>query len=245
MYIVLIDSDASRCYTSPKAVVEWELPGTPELVHLELADGSKICSTQKIRGVLCTARKMVCYEDFIVVKLLHGVDVVLRMTWLQRWNPLIDWVQQVMYIRLQNEWDHIRGLFLNKEHCIGTVKILTDTELASLPLAPNILILRTPQFWMYSASCISWKNVPNEGAQNETAQFCNSLDSPRVNSLHSSLATKKVTQYARVARIVQKKTSKKAVGQRQMLSPKHMQKLMKKGETCYLALVLPNKLIAV
>ena len=30
-----------------------------------------------------------------------------------------------------------------------------------------------------------------------------------------------------------------------MLSPKQMQKLMKKGETCYLALVLPNKSIAV
>ena len=41
-YIALIDSGASRNYASPEAVVEWELPGTPELVHLELADGSKI-----------------------------------------------------------------------------------------------------------------------------------------------------------------------------------------------------------
>ena len=80
LYIALIDSGASRCYASPKAMVEWELPGTPELVHLELVDGSKIRSTRKIRGVLCTARKMVCYEDFIVTKLLHGVDIVLRMT---------------------------------------------------------------------------------------------------------------------------------------------------------------------
>ena len=143
-YVALIDSGASRCYASPEAVVEWELPGTPELVHLELADGSKIQSTQKIRGVLCTAGRTVCYEDFTVTKLLHGVDVVLGMTWLQRWNPLIDWVQQVMYIRLQNEWDQIRGLFLDKEHHIGIVKILTDAELASLPSAPDITILRTP-----------------------------------------------------------------------------------------------------
>ena len=83
-YVALIDSGASRCYTSPKAVVEWELPGTPKLVNLELADGSKIRSTWKIRGVLCTAGKTVCYEDFTMTKLLHGVDVVLGMTWLQR-----------------------------------------------------------------------------------------------------------------------------------------------------------------
>ena len=51
-----------------------------------------------------------------------------------------------MYIRLQNEWDRIRGLFLDREHRIGTVKILTDAELASLPSAPDIEILRTLQF---------------------------------------------------------------------------------------------------
>ena len=128
-----------------------------------------------------------------MTKLLHGDDVVLGMTWLQRWNPLIDWVQQVMYIRLQNEWDQIRGLFLDREHRIGTVKILTDAELASLPSAPDIEILWTPQFWTYSASCSSWTNVPKEGERNATAQFCHSLDSPGVNSLHSSPATKKMT----------------------------------------------------
>ena len=180
-----------------------------------------------------------------MTKLVHGVDVVLGMTWLQRWNPLIDWVQQVMYIRLLNEWDRIRGLFLDREHRIGTVKLLSDEELASLPSAPDITILRTPQFWTYSASCSSWTNVPKEGEQNATAQFCNFLDSPGVNSLHSSPATKIMMQYARVAGTIQKKTSSKAARQRQMLSPKQMQKLMKKGETCYLALVLPNKSIMV
>ena len=42
VYVALVDSGASRNYASPEAVVDWELPGTPELVHLELADGSKI-----------------------------------------------------------------------------------------------------------------------------------------------------------------------------------------------------------
>ena len=120
-YVALVDSGASRNYASPDAVVEWELQGTPDVVHLELADGSKIRSTQKIPGVMCSAGKISSYEDFTVTKLLHGVDVVLGMTWLRRWNPLIDWVQQVMYIRTQHGWDRIRGLFLEKEHRIGTV----------------------------------------------------------------------------------------------------------------------------
>ena len=116
--MALVDSGASRNYASPEAVVEWELQGTPDVVHLELADGSKIRSTQKIPGVMCSAGKIVSYEDFTVTKLLHGVNVVLGMTWLQRWNPLIDWVQQVMYIITQHGWDRISGIFLEKEHRI-------------------------------------------------------------------------------------------------------------------------------
>ena len=63
-------------------MVDWELPGTPDVVHLELADGYKIRSTQKIPGVMCRAGKIVSYEDFTVTKLLHDVDAVLGMTWL-------------------------------------------------------------------------------------------------------------------------------------------------------------------
>ena len=46
-----------------------------------------------------------------------------------------------------------------------------------------------------------------------------------------------------MAGTVQRKTSSKAAGQRQLLSPKQMQKLMKKGEACYLALILPKKAV--
>ena len=122
--MALVDSGASRNYASPDAVEYWELPSTPDLVHLELADGSKIRSTQKIAGVMCSAGQIVSYEDFTVTKLLHGVDVVLGMTWLRRWNPLIDWVQQVLYIRTQEGWAHIKGLFLDKKHHVVIVATL-------------------------------------------------------------------------------------------------------------------------
>ena len=44
-YVALVDSGASRNYAAPEAVVAWELQGTPDVVHLELVDGSKIRST--------------------------------------------------------------------------------------------------------------------------------------------------------------------------------------------------------
>ena len=64
---------------------------------------------------------------------------------------MIDWVQQVMYIRTQHGWDRIRELLLDKEHRIGTVQLLSDEDLASLESALDITILRTPQFWTYAS----------------------------------------------------------------------------------------------
>ena len=242
VYVALVDSGASRNYASPEAVVDWELPGTPDVVHLELADGSKIRSTQKIPGVICQAGKIVSYEDFTVTKLLHGVDVVLGMTWLRRWNPLIDWVRQVMYIRTQHGWDCIRGIMLDSEHRVGTVNLLTNDDLASLESAPDMTILRTPQFWTYAAGASLWTNVPNGGVRRDNTQTFDSSCTAGANSSNSlKPAPKKIVHYARVAGTVQRKVSNKLAGQRQLLSPKQLQKLMQKGEACYLAIVLPHK----
>ena len=245
-YVALVDSGASKNYASLDAVVAWELQGTPDVVHLELADGSKIRSAQKIQGVMYSAGTTVSYEDFTITKLLHGADVVLGMTWLRRWNPLIDWVQQVLYIKTQQGWDRIRGIVLDKEHRIGTVQLLNNEDLASLESALDITILRTPQFWTYAAGASLWTNVPARGVRNEDTQNFYSSRLPGANSFTaSSPAPKRTVHYTRVAGTVQKKTSSKAAGQRQLLSPKQMQKITKKGEACYLALVLPTKAVAV
>ena len=79
------------------------------------------------------------------------------------------------------------------------------------------------------------------GARVEDTQNFYSSHPSGANS--SSPAPKRTVQYARVAGTVQRKTSSKAAGQRQLLSPKQMQKLVKKGEACYLALILPKKAV--
>ena len=53
------------------------------------------------------------------------------------------------------------------EHRVGTVTILTNEDLASLESAPDITILRTPQFWTYAAGASSWTNVPNGGVRRD------------------------------------------------------------------------------
>ena len=45
--IGLIDSGASRCYMSPETAMHCELSLNQEILHLELADGSKVQSTQR------------------------------------------------------------------------------------------------------------------------------------------------------------------------------------------------------
>ena len=204
-YVALVDSGASRCYASPATVDLLEQPCIPELVHLELADSSKICSTQKVQDVKCVVGNTVCRMDLTVTNLLHDVDVILGMTWLQVWNPLIDWVNQVMYIRTEDGWDKIRGLFLDAEHAVGTVKILDNSLLSSIPPAPDFSIIQKPQFWDYTASG-SWTTIHPKGTKKgENAQFCNSLGTSE-HSGHFSVATQKVVQYNRVAKTVQKKT---------------------------------------
>ena len=105
--IALIDSGALRCYMSPEAVTSLGLKTSPALVHLELADGSKIRSTQQVQGVKCVLGTFVCSINFTVTKLLHQVDMVIGVDWLARWNPVIDWQMQRMNIWTRICWERL------------------------------------------------------------------------------------------------------------------------------------------
>ena len=96
--VALIDSGASQSYISPETVALSEIECSPALVHLELADGSKIEATQRTLAIPCTVGTAVCQLTFTVTKLLSNVDVVLGMDWLKTWNPVIDWRKQRIYL---------------------------------------------------------------------------------------------------------------------------------------------------
>ena len=94
--VALIDSGASQSYIAPETVTLCELECEPAVLHLELADGSKIKATQQTKVTNCTVGEAVSRINFTVTNLLSNVDLVLGMDWLVQWNPVIDWRRQIL-----------------------------------------------------------------------------------------------------------------------------------------------------
>ena len=89
--------------------------------------------------------------DLIVSNLFHGVDVILRMTWLQEADPLICWSTGIVYIPDSvSSFQRIVGHRLDKHVKTGIVKVLsTNEQLESLRQPSNIAsmeILKSPKF---------------------------------------------------------------------------------------------------
>ena len=102
--IALIDSGASQSYMAPETASLCELDCEPALLHLELADGTKIQSTQQTQFTVCTVGEASSQIKFTITQLLSNVDIVLVMDWLARWNPVIDWTKQVMHVYVNRHW---------------------------------------------------------------------------------------------------------------------------------------------
>ena len=122
--VALIDSGASQSYMAPETVALCELTCEPAELHLELADGSKIKSTQQTQFTPCTVGEASSLIRFTITKLLSNVDIVLGMDWLARWNPVIDWRRQVIHLYVNRHWTQVHGVLLDGTQQVGTVKIL-------------------------------------------------------------------------------------------------------------------------
>ena len=67
--------------------------------------------------------------NLTVSNLLHGVDIVLGMTWLKVADPLIRWSTGQMFIPdSESSYQRIIGQWLEKQVKIGTVKVLSRNE---------------------------------------------------------------------------------------------------------------------
>ena len=145
--VALIDSGASQSYISPEIVTLCELHCSPTLIHLELADGSKVRSTQQTQAVPCIVGNSICQITFTVTKLLSNVDVVLGMDWLMRWNPVIDWRKQSMYLYVNRQWDQVNGVLLDGTQSAGTVKIFETYRTSEEKEVPDWTIVQRPKLW--------------------------------------------------------------------------------------------------
>ena len=84
-------------------------------------------------------------------KLLHDVDFVLGMNWLETVNPFIDWCAGKTYLPNAVHTAHLIGSWLNHQHKIGTVKTISTheglKEIKNEAMRNQLAIIKSPKFW--------------------------------------------------------------------------------------------------
>ena len=96
---------------------------------LELGDGKKVLSRGRAVDVPVVTSGYTMKTNLTVSNLLHGVDVVLGMTWLKVADPLIRWSTGHVYIPDSiSSFQRIMGQWLDKQVKVGTVKVLSTNE---------------------------------------------------------------------------------------------------------------------
>ena len=78
----LIDSGATRSFISPASVTQCGLTVESHNTFLELGDGKKVLSRGRAVNVPVVTSGFTMRTNLTVTNLLHGVDLVLGMTWL-------------------------------------------------------------------------------------------------------------------------------------------------------------------
>ena len=139
----LIDSGATRCFISLAGVTTCGLSVESHNTFLELGDGKKVLSRGRAVDVPIVTADYAVKMNLTVSSLLHGVDVVLGMTWLREMDPLICWSTGNIHIPNSiSSFQKIMGQWLDKQIKTGTVKVFsTNEQLESLRQPSNIASL--------------------------------------------------------------------------------------------------------
>ena len=93
-----IDSRATRCFVTPFCIAVVGLKGMPRDIFLELGNSEKYSSRGYVPGVLVVTTGLEVKVGLIVNNLLHEVDLVLGINWLQLVNPVVDWCGAKLYV---------------------------------------------------------------------------------------------------------------------------------------------------
>ena len=166
----LIDSGTTQCFISPAGVTKCGLNVESHNTFLELGDGTKVLSWGRVVGVPVVTAGYTLKTDLTVSNLLHGVDVVLGMTWLQEADPLVRWSTGIVYIPDSvSSFQRILSHWLDKHVKTRNVKVLsTNEQLESLKQPSNIASLeisKSPKFWALRkmATQNSWRSFHAQG----------------------------------------------------------------------------------
>ena len=86
----LIDSGATRCFITPACVTAVGLKGQPRDIFLELGNGEKYLSKGYVPHVPVVTAGLTVKIGLTVTHLVHEVDLVLGINWLQLVNHVVD-----------------------------------------------------------------------------------------------------------------------------------------------------------
>ena len=98
----LIDNGATKCFVTPTCVTAVGLKGTPRDVFLELGNGEKYLSRGYVPEVLEVAAGLTVKIGLTITNLLHEVDLVLGINWLQLVNPVLTRAVHICMCRMQS-----------------------------------------------------------------------------------------------------------------------------------------------
>ena len=111
----LIDSGAMRNLISPAGVTQCGLIVESHNTFLELGDGKKMLLWGRAVNVPVVTSGYTMKTNLMVSNLLHGVDIVLGMTWLKEADPLICWSTGTVFIPNSiTSFQRIMGQWLDK-----------------------------------------------------------------------------------------------------------------------------------
>ena len=125
-----------------------------------MGNGQKILSKGKVVNVHVGIGGVVGRFDFTVTKLLHQVDVVLGLNWLQTVNPIIDWKESKMYLPTAVGTSMLTGTWFQDNEKMQIVKVIAVAEeleaLKDKNVQRKIAVIKTPQFWEYRRNEREW-----------------------------------------------------------------------------------------
>ena len=159
----LIDSGATRCFITPACITTVGLKGIPRDIFLELGNGQKYLSRGFVPDTPIVTAGLTVKVGLTVTNLLHEVDLVLGVNWLELVNPVIDWSSGKVYLPNAVHTALLQGDWLAGHVKAGTVTVLAGQDqlrtMNDAEVTKQISILKTPKFWKQTnLNSNSWTN---------------------------------------------------------------------------------------
>ena len=147
----------------PSCITAVGLKGQPQDTFLELGNGQKFLSRGLVPDVPIVTAGLTVRVGLTLTSLLHKVDLVLGVNWLQLVNPVVDWSSDKVYLPNVVHTALLQGNWLEGDVKAGTVTVLEGEEqLKAMNESEDknkIAVSKCPKFWKVAEDATnSWTN---------------------------------------------------------------------------------------